>query len=87
MSTSVTDRSVERPRIEAPITLTDPPPRTLGLLETTGPWGNLGISLLLPVAATFAIDPANGWSASLVSLAVAASLTALVSLPRVVRRT
>ncbi len=48
MSTSVTDRSAEGPRIEAPVTLTDPPPRTLGLLETTGLWGNLGISLLLP---------------------------------------
>jgi len=32
------------------------------------------------------IDPANGWSASLVSLAVAAVLTVLVSLPRVLRR-
>ncbi len=32
------------------------------------------------------IDAANGWSASLVSLAVAAALTALVSLPRLVRR-
>ncbi len=32
------------------------------------------------------IDPANGWSASLVSLAVAAALTALVSLARLLRR-
>jgi hypothetical protein len=31
------------------------------------------------------IDPANGWSASLVSLAVAAVLTALVALPGALR--
>jgi hypothetical protein len=32
------------------------------------------------------IEPANGWSASLVSLGVAATLAALVSLPAVLRR-
>jgi purine-cytosine permease-like protein len=35
--------------------------------------------------ADLGIDPANGWSASLVSLAVAASLTALVRLPAALR--
>jgi ABC-type Fe3+ transport system permease subunit len=32
------------------------------------------------------IDPSNGWSASLVSLAVAAVLTALVTVPATLRR-
>jgi NCS1 family nucleobase:cation symporter-1 len=40
---------------DAPITLSEPPPRTLNLRETTGLWGNLGVSLLLPVAATYAV--------------------------------
>ena len=40
---------------DAPITLTEPPARVLGLRDTLGLWGNLGISLLLPVAATFIV--------------------------------
>jgi len=40
---------------EAPVTLAEAPPRTLGLRESLGLWGNLGISLLLPVAATFVV--------------------------------
>jgi NCS1 family nucleobase:cation symporter-1 len=31
---------------EAPITLLEPPPQTLGLLDQLGFWGNLGVSLL-----------------------------------------
>ena len=40
---------------DAPITLAEPPARVLGLRDTVGLWGNLGISLLLPVAATFVV--------------------------------
>ncbi|TQN44427.1 putative hydroxymethylpyrimidine transporter CytX [Blastococcus colisei] len=40
---------------DAPITLSQAPPRTLGLRDTAGLWGNLGISLLLPVAATYVV--------------------------------
>ncbi|SNR67830.1 purine-cytosine permease family protein [Blastococcus mobilis] len=40
---------------DAPITLSEPPPRTLDLRDTTGLWGNLGVSLLLPVAATYVV--------------------------------
>ncbi|WNV75214.1 cytosine permease [Geodermatophilus sp. DSM 44513] len=40
---------------DAPITLSQPPPRMLGLGETVGLWGSLGISLLLPVAATYVV--------------------------------
>src|SRR6478736_4954196 len=35
-----------RPGGEAPLTLTEAPPRTLGLLDQLGFWGNLGVSLL-----------------------------------------
>jgi putative hydroxymethylpyrimidine transporter CytX len=47
--------SVHRTSPEAPVTLAEAPPRTLGLRESAGLWGNLGISLLLPVAATFVV--------------------------------
>ena len=50
-----TSSNLHRPSAEAPVTLADPPPRTLGLRESAGLWGNLGISLLLPVAATFVV--------------------------------
>jgi hypothetical protein len=36
--------------------------------------------------ADLGIDPANGWSASLVSLAVAVAITALICLPGRLRR-
>lgn len=42
---------------DAPLTLTEPAPRLLGLRDTLGLWGNLGISLLLPVAAAFVVLP------------------------------
>ncbi|GIJ73841.1 purine-cytosine permease family protein [Virgisporangium ochraceum] len=41
--------------VEAPNLLTEPPPRTLGLRACLGLWGNLGVSLLLPVAATYVV--------------------------------
>ena len=40
---------------EAPLTLAEPAPPTLGLRDTFGLWANLGISLLLPVAAAFVV--------------------------------
>ncbi|MGH8776322.1 MAG: cytosine permease [Jiangellaceae bacterium] len=52
MSTSSTAHHTSA---EAPVTLAGVPPRTLGLRESLGLWGNLGISLLLPVAATFVV--------------------------------
>lgn len=50
-----TSSNLHRTSAEAPVTLADPPPRTLGLRESAGLWANLGISLLLPVAATFVV--------------------------------
>jgi hypothetical protein len=109
MSTSGTVRTPDSGG-DAPLTLAESPPRTLGVRDALGLWGNLGISLLLPWVAGFVayqltlptfftgpgsewtawwsarqadlgIDPANGWSASLLSLAVAGVLTVLVALP------
>ncbi|SFE93654.1 purine-cytosine permease family protein [Blastococcus tunisiensis] len=40
---------------DAPLTLSPAPPRTLGRWDTAGLWGSLGISLLLPVAATYVV--------------------------------
>ena len=38
-------------------TLEDPQPRTLGFLDQTALWGNLGISLLGPVTAVYVVAP------------------------------
>jgi nucleobase:cation symporter-1, NCS1 family len=57
---------------EAPVTLADPPPRTLGLLDTLGLWGNLGISLLLPVAATFVVLPGRSLALTVLAIVVGA---------------
>jgi nucleobase:cation symporter-1, NCS1 family len=53
---------VDASRAEAPVTLEEPPPRALGLLDQLGLWGNLGVSLLgfagaLAVLVPFGADP------------------------------
>lgn len=63
---------------EAPLTLGEPPAASLGLRETTGLWGNLGISLLLPVAATFVVLPGRPLTASVLAIVVGAVLGALL---------
>jgi nucleobase:cation symporter-1, NCS1 family len=42
---------------DAPLTLAEAPVRALGFRDTLGLWGNLGISLLLPVAAVYVVLP------------------------------
>ncbi len=60
---------------EVPRTLEEaPPPRTLGFLDQTVLWGNLGISLLLVVAGTFVLAP----DPSLPPLSLAAAVAAIV---------
>src|SRR6478752_9325159 len=49
---------------EVPLTLTEAPPRTLGLLDQLGFWGNLGVSLLgfagaLSILTPFGAGPLN----------------------------
>ncbi|WP_369135386.1 cytosine permease [Modestobacter sp. I12A-02662] len=59
-------------RGDAPLTLAERPPRTLGLRDSLGLWGNLGISLLLPVAAVFVVLPDGSLGTSLAAIVVGA---------------
>ncbi|MGY2127764.1 purine-cytosine permease family protein [Blastococcus sp. SYSU DS0617] len=57
---------------EAPLTLGEAPPPTLGLRDTFGLWANLGVSLLLPVAAVFVVLPGRPLSVTLTAIVVGA---------------
>ncbi|HEV7870120.1 MAG TPA: cytosine permease, partial [Modestobacter sp.] len=57
---------------DAPLTLEEAPARTLGLRDALGLWGNLGISLLLPVAATFVVLPDRPLGITLLAIVVGA---------------
>src|SRR5258706_8493105 len=65
-------------RDDAPITLAEPASPQLGLRDTIGLWGNLGISLLLPVAAPFAILPGRPLWMTLLAIAVGAVIRSLL---------
>ncbi len=54
-------------RPEAPLTLDGAPPRVLGLWDQLGLWGNLGVSLLGPVAAVGVLQPLGFGRLSLVA--------------------
>ena len=57
---------------EAPITLHEPAVRRLGVLDGLGLWGNLGISLLLPVAAIYAVVPGGSLAVTMAAVVVGA---------------
>src|SRR5512147_2575001 len=59
---------------DAPLTLLEPPPRPLGLVDQAALWGNLGITLTIPVAAAFVLQPV----AELPPLTLAAAVTAVL---------
>src|SRR4051794_9052350 len=61
-------RRGSEPVAEAPLTLLEPAPRTLGLADQLGLWGSLGITLTLPIAAAFL--PAMSLLATLVAVVV-----------------
>ncbi|MCZ2815363.1 purine-cytosine permease family protein [Modestobacter sp. VKM Ac-2984] len=61
---------------DAPLTLTEPAARTLGFRESAGLWGNLGISLLLPVAAVYVVLPGRPLSVTLGAIVVGALIGA-----------
>ncbi|MCA1824033.1 MAG: cytosine permease [Frankia sp.] len=69
--TAMLERPV--PTGEAPRTLTEPPPQPLGLVDQVALWGNLGITLTLPVAAAFVLRPFG-----VPPLSLAAALAAVV---------
>lgn len=57
---------------EAPLTLAEPPVRRLGVREDLGLWGNLGISLLLPVAALYVVVPGGSLAVTMGAVVVGA---------------
>ena len=59
---------------EAPFTLEEAPPRPLGLYDQAALWGNLGITLTIPVAAAFVLRPTQ----DLPPLTLAAAVTAVL---------
>jgi NCS1 family nucleobase:cation symporter-1 len=66
--------TIDRPRPirgEAPLTLTEPPPRVLGWLDQVGLWGNLGVTLLAPVGAVAVLVPATGGQLSFLAAGLA----------------
>ncbi len=64
--------------IEAPTTLTAEPPRALGWLDQLGLWANLGISLLIPVTATFLVPPGQSFLATATAIVVGTVLGCLL---------
>jgi nucleobase:cation symporter-1, NCS1 family len=63
---------------EAPITLAEPPVRRLGVLDGVGLWGNLGISLLLPVAAVYVVVPGGSLAVTMAAIVVGAVIGAIL---------
>jgi putative hydroxymethylpyrimidine transporter CytX len=69
-----TAKSVTHETQDAPLTLEEAPPRPLGFNDQASLWGNLGITLTIPVAAAFVLRP----SADLPPLTLAAAITAVL---------
>ena len=63
---------------DAPITLREPSTRSLGFRDTLGLWGNLGISLLLPVAAAYIILPGSPWGLTFLAIVVGAIIGSIL---------
>src|ERR687890_287546 len=77
MSTS-DDVRTSAPTAEAPLTLGQAPAPTLGLRDSFGLWANLGVSLLLPVAAVFVVLPGRPLSTTLGAIVVGAAIGAVL---------
>lgn len=63
---------------EAPITLAEAPVRRLGVLDSLGLWGNLGISILLPVAAVYVVVPGGSLPVTMSAVLVGAVIGAVL---------
>lgn len=64
--------------VEAPVVLTEPARPTQGLRDVAGLWLNLGISLLLPVAAAFVVLAGRPLGVTLLAVAVGSVLGGLL---------
>ncbi len=65
--------------VEAPLTLSFDPPRTMGFWDQLALWGNLGVSLTGPVTALYVISPyADGTRMSLLAALVATVVGAIL---------
>jgi NCS1 family nucleobase:cation symporter-1 len=60
MTASLDTATRPRGRAEAPLTLEEPAPRVLGWLDQIGLWGNLGVTLLAPVGASYVLLAGSG---------------------------
>lgn len=65
-------------RTEAPLTLDEPAPRTLRLVDQLGMWGNLGVSLLGFTGALYVLYPLTGGAALSLTAAFVALLVGTV---------
>ncbi|HLL68216.1 MAG TPA: cytosine permease [Micromonosporaceae bacterium] len=66
------------PRVEAPLTLAAPPTQSFGLGGMFGLWANLGVSLLLPVAAAYVILPGRPLAVTALAIVVGAVIGAVL---------
>src|ERR671920_1894420 len=77
MSTS-DDVRTGAPTADAPLTLDQAPAATMGLRDSFGLWANLGVSLLLPVAAVFVVLPGRPLSTTIGAIVVGAAIGAVL---------
>jgi len=63
---------------EAPLTLVEEPPKVLGWFDQIGLWGNLGISLLGPIAAVYILAPFGAPRMSFLAAGVAVVVGTLI---------
>jgi nucleobase:cation symporter-1, NCS1 family len=63
---------------EAPITLAEAPVRQLGVRDGLGLWGNLGVSLLLPVAAVYVVVPGGSLALTMAAIVVGAVIGSIL---------
>ena len=66
------------PTADAPLTLDQAPATPLGLRDSFGLWANLGISLLLPVAAVFVVLPGRPLSTTIGAIVVGSAIGAVL---------
>jgi NCS1 family nucleobase:cation symporter-1 len=78
MSHAVDESAHGASRKDAPITLAHPADRTLGLGDSLGLWGNLGISMLLPVAASYVLLPGHPLGVTVLAIVVGAVIGAVL---------